>query len=114
MEDIRLEILKQMDNATTRGIKYVEEYLREHGGIILIEDNGNYRDKMWAIVFDYDVNCNIEIEITGLRLDINAFEPKGELEIRLDRAENEWISIYDDVYVLPTIQSILEAINQYK
>lgn len=113
MEDIRLDILKQMDYATIRGVKYVEEYLRQHGGIIepVSEKAG---EKMYAIVFNYELGYNEEIRITGLRLNVNEMAPKGELELRLDYQDDEWVPLYGDIYVLPTIQSILEAIDQYE
>lgn len=113
MEDIRLDILKQMDYATIRGVKYVEEYLRQHGGIIEpISDK--IGEKMYAIVFNYELGYNEEIRITGLRLNVNEMAPKGELELRLDYQDDEWVPLYGDIYVLPTIQSILETIDQYE
>ena len=111
MEEKQLEVLKELDKATNRGISYIENYLREHGGIVDIDGSG---DKMYAIVFNYDMKANVETEILGLRLNITEEEPKGELELALDYPYNDWVSIYDEVYILPTVQSILEAITGYK
>jgi len=111
MEEKQLEILKELDKATNRGISYIENYLREHGGILNIDGKG---DSMYAIIYNDDMECNIEVKITGLRLDVTEEEPKGELELELDYPYNDWVNLYDDIYILPTVQSILEAITDYK
>ena len=110
-KEIIVDILEELDKATLRGIRCIKEYLKEHGGIIDIDDSG---DKMYAIVFNYDMGANVETKIKGLRLDINEEDSDGELEMLLDYPYNEWVSLYDDIYCLPTVQSILEAIDQYE
>ena len=110
-EEVIDEILATLDKATTRGVKIIEEYLREHGGTIEIDGSG---DRMYAIAFDYDMKANVETEILGLRLAVTETAPKGELELLLDYPYNDWVSIYDEIWILPTVQSILEAIDQYE
>ena len=104
-----IEILKGLDNLSIEGLKYIKEYVRNKGGHISFDywgkDKG--KDKMYAIIFNYDIAVNIEMLITAIKVE------GEELGICLGDEDREEDWYYSDIYLLPTIQSILEAIDQY-
>ena len=99
------EIRNKLDSFTTAGCLFIRDYLKNKGGYLKTDSPG--RDKMYCYIFNYDLDCNIEFNINAMKLEDDMIG----FCINDPDKEEDWY--FWDIYWLPTVQSVLEGIEQY-
>lgn len=126
------EILELMDTAFLRGNEFLTELLEKNGGFIDTQNFGKKNDSIYGIYLHQADGVQKEVHILAVKLeenDIHVFCGLTELsKVAYTREEMEerfvdikkeddcgfWERLSgSELWALPTMQSILEAIEQY-
>jgi len=97
--------LLDFDAITLTGIEVLREYLKDNEGEIEIDEHG---DRALVYIFNHKMDSTVEVDAKKLRL-----TEDHDIQLFLDYPYNDWISLYEDIYILPTIQNLLETIRYY-